>query len=123
MSKDAGPSDLPPSPSARRSFRLVVALCVPSYFAFLVQIGSTILDKRVGALDQYWFLYPIRLLVILLYFAGSLGAYVLVPIAATIIYRRLWKDPANAGLAGVATFWLVGAGIAALFVLMNQKWG
>lgn len=101
----------------------MVALCVPSYFALFLQIGGNFLDSRVGALDGYWFLYPIRWFVLLLYFGGTLGVYLLVPIAAMVIYLRLWKGAANSRLAGIATIVLAGAVCAAWYVIAHERWG
>lgn len=123
MRKDAIPSNPSISRSAWKPFTTVVALCVPSYFALFLKIGGNFLDSRVGALDGYWFLYPIRWLVLLLYFGGTLGVYLLVPIAAMVIYLRLWKGAANPRLAGIATILLIGAVCAAWYVVAHEKWG
>jgi hypothetical protein len=105
-------------------FTTVVALCLPSYFALLVQIGAfNFLDRRVGALDRYWFFYPLRWLVLLLYFGGTLGVYLLAPIAAMVTYRHLWKGAENSRVAGIAGILLAGAVGAAWYVLAHQRWG
>lgn len=107
-----------------RPFTVVVALCVPSYSALLLQFGIfNFLDSHVGALDRYWFLYPIRWLVLLLYFGGTLGVYLFVPIAAVVIYLRLWKGAENSRLAGIATILLAGAVGAAWYVVAHERWG
>jgi hypothetical protein len=114
-------------PSVSRSgckpFTTVVVLCVPSYFALFLKLGGNFLNGRVGALDRYWFLYPVRWLVLLLYFGGTLGVYVLAPIAAVVIYLRLWKGAANSRLAGIATILLIGAVCAAWYVVAHEQWG
>ncbi|MGB8326381.1 MAG: hypothetical protein WCE48_02250 [Steroidobacteraceae bacterium] len=124
MHQDTMPSNPSVSRGVRRPFTTVVALCLPSYFALLMQIGAfNFLDRRVGALDGHWFLYPIRWLVLLLYFGGTLGVYLLAPIAAVIIYRRLWKGAADSRLTGIASITLAGAVAAAWYVLGRQRWG
>jgi hypothetical protein len=123
MSKDAIPSTASVSRRSWTPFATVVALCVPSYFAFLITIGGNFLDGRIGALDGHWFLYPIRWLVLLLYFGGTLGVYLLAPIAAMVIYLGIWKGAANSRLAGIATLLLTGAVSAAWYVMAHQRWG
>lgn len=109
---------------ASKSFRTVLLLCTPSYFALLIHVGALgFLDKLVKVFGDLWFLYPFRLLTIVLYFGGTLGAYVLLPIAGTIIFRRLWRDTANPQRASTATMLLLGAVPASLFVLVSEKWG
>ncbi len=106
---------------ASKSFRTVVLLCTPSYFALLMHVGALgFLDKLVKVFGDLWFLYPFRLLAIVLHFGGTLGAYVLLPIAGTIIFRRLWRDTADPQRAGTATMLLLGAVPASLFVLVSE---
>jgi hypothetical protein len=124
MHQDTMPSNPSVSRGVRRPLTTVVALCLPSYFALLVQIGAlNFLDRSVGALDRYWFLYPIRWLALLLYFGGTLGVYLLVPIAAMVIYRRLWKGAAGFRVVGIAGILLAGAVGSAWYVLAHQRWG
>lgn len=94
-----------------------LVLCLPSYVALLIHLGAwSFLDGTPAVQLVAPALTP-------LYFAGTLGAHLFLPMAAACIAIASWKGRGTAPLAALA--WLVwfGAVCATWYVVGHEKWG
>lgn len=94
-----------------------LALCLPSYGALLIHLGAWSFLDGTPAVQ---FVGPA---LTRLYFAGTLGAFLFLPMAATCIAIASWKGHRTSPLAALAWLVWLGAVCATWYVGGHEKWG